>query len=303
MTAGLMTAINTLKRRGPFPRRFPLSGLLRPGRRNSVPVIPALIETGLVLALAWILIRLAWVLAVPGHLGPWPAGEGPLAAYPAQNTEADYSVLLSSNPFAAGASPARVAQQNTRAPETSLNLVLAGIRAGAGNEGAAIIRTPDNRQGLYRTGDEIVTGVRLTAVMPGRAILSKSGVLESLSLVPERDRLSEPGGPADSATVQSAAAITVPELADLFSAIDMRAYRIDGRIRGFRLVEEEGGNRLAAIGLQSGDILVSVNGTAMVSAERLEELSEELAGAETLEITLERDGRHQTLTLPVRQDT
>ena len=48
------------------------------------------------------------------------------------------------------------------APETTLNLKLTGRTAGS--NGTAILRTPDNKEGNYRLGDEIVSGVTLKAV-------------------------------------------------------------------------------------------------------------------------------------------
>ena len=68
----------------------------------------------------------------------------------------------------------------------------------------------------------------------------------------------------------------------------------DGRVKGFAI---RPGAKLAIFqraGLKPGDVIVSINGQAFRSEEKVLELSAELASARTIEIAFVRDGRRMT---------
>ena len=71
------------------------------------------------------------------------------------------------------------------APETTLNLTLTGRMAGT--DGTAILRTPDNKEGNYGLGDEIVSGVTLQAVNKDFIVLDVDGQLQRLTFARDNE--------------------------------------------------------------------------------------------------------------------
>lgn len=63
-----------------------------------------------------------------------------------------------------------------------------------------------------------------------------------------------------------------------------------GRLRGFRAAWVKPQSSLAALGLQKGDVLLSVNGVALAEVRNTLELWPQLVSARHLEVTLERGG-------------
>ncbi|MNT86554.1 hypothetical protein D3C72_2268530 [compost metagenome] len=74
--------------------------------------------------------------------------------------------------------------------------------------------------------------------------------------------------------------------------------RMDGlRIKGFTLAARGDGAALRAAGLQSGDVILAVNGAELNSLQGLSQLSGELSGSSAAEIRFERNGQVQTTTI------
>lgn len=68
-------------------------------------------------------------------------------------------------------------------PPLAFGLVVHGIRQGFGfDRGAAIISTPGGEQRSFAVGDEIVPGVRLSAVGPAEIVISRHRALETVPL-------------------------------------------------------------------------------------------------------------------------
>lgn len=189
------------------------------------------------------------------------------------------------------------------APETNLDLKLFGLRVGGEtDDGSAIIRTPDKRQASYAVGDEITAGVVLERVLANRAIISRNGVQESLSLNPEGEagsrviQSSGDGSPLRGSVANSPAA--APMLSGLFSELKLAPRLLNGGINGFYI--DPGGadvELLDALGLRPADILLSVNDVRLVSLERITDVIEEMKNEASFDAEIERDGSLISLTL------
>ena len=111
------------------------------------------------------------------------------------------------------------------------------------------------------------------------------------------------GAPAPVSAAAPAAAPTGPVVDPqrLMAQASLRP-RMDGlRIKGFTLAARGDGAALRAAGLQSGDVILAVNGAELNSLERLSELGGELSGSSAAEIRFERNGRVQTTTIRTGQ--
>ena len=182
--------------------------------------------------------RLVWTLVTPvGPVGDWrPSGA---LALPAGD-----SALSDFDPFfrlSAAAGPAVV---------TGLNLKLHGVREDrATGRGSAIIALPDGTQRSFAVGEEIMPGVRLAQVGFDNVTIDRNGTAEQIFL----DQ-SEPAQPA--AGAQPAAPSPPPTPAPVQTAPPARTAAADPALA------------LRAVGLQPGDVVVSVNGQPVGSPEQ-----------------------------------
>jgi len=245
-------------------------------------------EIAAVIGLAGISAQLVWSLA---GSPAWPAAPAMTSeAAPAKPRGAwQNSVLTTLDPFHRNAGTASAATE--RAPETMLDLQLFGIRAGDGG-GSAIIAGSDNIQQAYFVGQEIMPGVRLERVLPGRVTIRRNGVAESLSLDKERPQ----SAPTQAAAESVAVATAVPaedtwrrvngDIAVLLAGVKFTA-RAEGG------VVLQSGAALAQFGIAPGDILVAVNGTPVRDAASLMAVTTAWRDAERLSLEIERNGQRK----------
>ncbi len=262
--------------------------LLRRLPRNTVY---SALELVLLSLLAVQCARLAWTMVTPlGPVGEWKAGSALRPVAPGAS-----AVLGSFDPFfrlsGEGAAPVVV---------TSLNLKLFGVREDrASGRGSAIIGTPDGQQKSYAVGEEIMSGVTLTAVGYDNVTVSRGGTAEQLFL----DQ-SEPAAVVGPGTPTPAVVPVMPppppigvmrtETAPATGSDIQVQPRIEaGRVTG---VAVQGG-ALGAAGLQPGDVVTSVNGQRITSVEQARAIAGQLRGGEA-NVEIERGGR--TMSLRVR---
>ena len=240
-------------------------------------------ETALTVTLAVVAGRMVWTVFEPPA---WAASGGVLPAPAKVHRGGTPAILTEIDPFHR-ASLAGGVPTAARAPETMLDLRLYGIRAGtADGRGGAIVATPDNVQGVFYVGQEIMPGVRLEQVLPDRIVIRRNGVSETLSF--DRD------------TVPQAAAAAPPPEAAATAEEPLRRLDVDIRSlatllrftkaeRGLLLEGSADPSVLQQTGLEPGDILLAVNGTPAGDTGALAAL----AASGTLRLTLEVERKGQ----------
>jgi general secretion pathway protein C len=180
----------------------------------------------------------------------------------------------------------------------------------------AIIRNDDEKTiGAYRTGGE-VHGATLVSILDTRVYLDNAGTTEFLDLLPPaKPAQAAPGKPAPTPphpTDPLAVALergikkvgdrryelqrsTLESVLGNMSLL-ARAARIVPDVRagkpyGFRLFAVRPDGPFAKIGLQNGDVVVSINGLEMNSPEKALEVYGKLKSASHLALGLERMGK------------
>lgn len=202
----------------------------------------------------------------------------------------DPGVELASAPAPAATIPAPVVQEEPPAPAPAAaapaeDLLLKGVLGGG-----AILAMPGGQQRLVRIGREFLPGLTLKQIGIDHVVIGRAeGDL--------RLEMGKAGGGPVGPAAQSASASSAPGgPAAINHARETMAYRLgmqpvrtNGRTKGY-VIKGSDLPHLSRAGLRPGDILVSVNGSAL-DEERLMDLSWEIANASSTEFEFVRSGR------------
>jgi general secretion pathway protein C len=248
-------------------------------RRVPSVTIYRLGELGMMALVAMLAARLLWAIFTPvSPVGSWAQSRGIVAPT---------SAITDFDPFFRGNAPAG------SAIVTSLQLNLFGIRLNeADGGGSAIIEIPGEGQQSYAAGEEIQPGVTLKTIAFDHIVISRGGIDEQLYM-DQSDAVVPPAAVA-------ASAVRPADAAALASAFSVGARTEGGRVTGVIVQPSGDGAAFREMGLQPGDILVSVNGQGVRSAEDVARQVADMppGGATTLEV--ERGGRRVQLNPVVK---
>lgn len=251
------------------------------------------LEAVLAVALAAQAARLVWAVVTP--MGP--IGRAPAHA-PAVRPAADLSVLADFDAFfrVADTGPVLVADDSGAGG----GVVLYGVRAAGGGRGSAILGA-GGAQRSVAVGEEVEPGLVLAAVAADHVVLSRGGARQRIGfpkpapgtavLPPASPAFAPPGGPA------SGPAVDPRRLLDQATLLPRMR---NGQPSGYQVVPKGGSDLLRAAGLQSGDVLLAVDGVVL-TPERVGELPKELAASTAPEIRFERGGQVMTTRLRIAQ--
>lgn len=272
--------------------RLPLARL-RPAARTLTEIV-------LLVCLATLAARLVWLLVDPfgsvGHMARPDAAPGGHTSPAALAQAPDLDILRRINPFAPiGRAPLFDALDE--APETSLDLKLIGTRATTEPEGStAIIVMPDNRQGVFLIGDEVLRGVEVRRILVNRVILERNGQLESLVQgVDAPGTLTVIGDDAprqvvDGAEIIEPVRVRLTDPQSLFGALQLSPQGGEDGLEGYRVGAGRDRDALAASGLVEGDLIVLLDGQGLDRVS-LESLARRLAAGGTFSMTVRREDR------------
>lgn len=232
--------------------------------------------------------RLVWTVATPvDPLGNWrPVRSGTSRA------PVDTALLGSFDPFF------RARADSTATQVSSLGLTLLGTRVDTiSGRGSAIIAIPDGKQSSFLVGEEIVPGVRLSAVRFDEVTLESGGKAESLFL--DQSAGSAPVTPATAGIAPPPPSTGTPPprlAADILVMPRLKG----GAISGYVLMPKGSGAAFAVAGLQAGDVLVTVDGAPVASVRDPASLTRRL-DAGGVGVGVERGGRLINLRIGANQ--
>lgn len=268
-------------------------------RRVPRATVYSAMELALLSLLALQCARLVWTVVTPvGPVGDWKASSALRPVLPRSTG------LTSFDPFfrLSGASTAPVVV-------TSLNLKLYGVREDrASGRGSAIISTPDGQQRNFLVGEEIVPGVTLTTVGFDSVTISRSGTAEQLFLDQSSpaEVIAPQGGTAPATTTTPSPGLVLPpqptptvvappRTSSIASEIQFQPRINGGQVNGIVVQPQGSGDAFRAAGLAPGDVILSVNGQRITSADQARAIAGQV-GQGDVSVQVERGGR----TIPLR---
>jgi general secretion pathway protein C len=274
--------------------------------------LPAAVTALLVVAIAYRLAGLTWLL-VPGGALEEPAPE--IAAVrtvgASSGGAANLDRLADAHLFgeAAQRAPAPVVEEVVDAPDTTLSLVLAGVHArDEPDQGEAMISSGRGEQKLYRVGAAIDggNGATLHAVYDDRVLINRNGGLEALrfpqqltsAAPPPAARIAPPMPENAGGSIREVISANASRITDIIRAAP---HLEEGQMVGYRITPGRDRESFAALGLQPGDVLTDVNGTVLNDMATSLQVFESLGEASMATVTVLREGVPQVIVIDMTQ--
>lgn len=250
-----------------------------------------LLTAAVVISVAFALAGLTWRIA--GHAGTGaitvPSGKS------APTASANVSPIIALAPFGKGTG-------SDASQPTALPLTLTGVVAvDPASLSTAFIAVSGQPAAPFQIGQN-VGGATIAGILRDRVILNNGGRTEYLTF-PDPGATPAPGAPPGAQTARPAVAAPTAITAPPPNPPPAANQGANALLQRFNATPAAGGYRIgnaAAPGLAAGDILTSVNGTALSdpNAAAAAFTAAQASGSATIQII--RDGKRLTLTVPLR---
>lgn len=267
--------------------------------------LPRALMVVLVVAIAWQLVQLTWLVL---DRGPQPqpiAPPPPTSVSPAQQG-VDIQAIVNAHLF--DIPEAAPLPDAANAPPTQANLVLTAVFASPDpTKGLAIIGESAQSARVFAVGGAVQPGVRLHQVHPDRVILDRGGRLEALAL-PKRNSgalvINRPPPPSpQSQFVSNLRQMAETNPSAFAEIIRPQPVFANGVQRGYRVYPGRNRAQFSKLGLVPGDLVMSINGTPLDDPQRSMEIFNTMGSSDRVTVTVERNGQSQELTLNMAQLT
>lgn len=264
---------------------------------------PQVVMVVLVIAIAWQLVQLTWLLLDRGPQ-PLPANAPPPMNIAPVRGGVDIQAIVNAHLFDVAEAPAQ--QDAASAPETQMNLVLTAVFASEDPaKGLAIIGESAQAAKVFAVGSTVRPGTKLHAVYMDRVILDRAGNLEALAL-PKRNSaalvaINRPPPPPQTGVTENIRRIAETNPSALTEIIRPQPVFANGVQRGYRVYPGRNRAQFSRLGLVPGDLVLSINGTPLDDPQRGREIFDTIGSADRVTVTVERNGQSQELTLNMAQ--
>ncbi len=275
--------------------------------------LPQVASGLLILALAYQAAQLTWAL-VPGAPvdAPPPVVSPPSSGTPAVDGAGDVDLTrtIQGHLFGEATSgPAPVVEDVVDAPDTTLSLQLQAVVADPVDNkwGAAVIADGRGESKTYTVSDAIDGGggAQLHSIYSDRVILNRGGRLETLRLPRELSSGNVTFAPslptAPTAAPNSLRNVLSENASRITDIIRVAPHIEQGRMVGFRINPGREREQFEALGLQPGDVVTDINGTAMTDPTRGLQVFESLGEATMANVTVVRNGVPEVLSIDTSQ--
>jgi general secretion pathway protein C len=273
--------------------------------------LPGVLNGGMLLLLTASLAQWTWLMIKP----PLP----PLVVAPPPPPAAANAFSL--QPLLAAHLFGQVSQELTgrrldNLPISSLNLVLAGVIA-SGAGGYALISANGQPQEPFAVGQTITGSAVLQAVYPDRVVIRRNGALESL-LLEGADNSQMPPEVAMSAVNRMAGVsgevvretganqymVERDQLVAQMRTPDFlkQATLVPSSGGGFLVRQIQPGSLYEKLGVRAGDVIKSVNGQPINTAEDAIKLYQQMSSISSVQMEITRGGKSESLNYQFAQN-
>jgi len=264
---------------------------------------------------------LTWLVFAPDESGKTAARHS-TPATPAQPTlQQRLRTVADLHLFGVASKPVVVKNALIDAKKTGLKLTLRGVFAVESDVAMALIADDRGKEKVYKKSDTIFSGVKLYEIYPDRVILERSGTFETLAF-PEKAKLL-PGIKRHAFTGKTSHAPVLPPTPEALHTKTIKASQAvkdslatlvndpqkfmqearivpvldaSNQIKGFTF-DHNDKRLINALGLQTGDIIVEVNGQPVSDPSVLTSLFMQLGGLSELTLAIERNNQLEILNI------
>lgn len=277
--------------------------------------LPKWVTLALVLAIAWQLARIAWMLVPASPQGDLvEPPQSPSIAVPGSSTAGQANVRriagahLFGEADVADTMPVDLPPSGIETLPDARGLALKGtVTASDATPSFAIIADNNKKEKVYRVGDQVQAGTTLHEIYKDLVVLNQNGVLSKLELPkdfpevasavrrsPTVNRLTS----NRNRSIQTVVAQNVSKLADV---IRPTPYFVGGQQQGYRVYPGRNRKQFAALGLRPGDLIKDINGASLTDPKQAMTIFQNLGNADQVSVTIERNGQPQVLILKTSQ--
>lgn len=266
--------------------------------------LPQVLSVVLIVAIAWQLVQLTWML-LDRDSDTSAAVIAPPPASASMRKGPDIQAIVNAHLF--GLPQASTDIDPSTAPQTQMNLVLSAVFATNDPEkGLAIIGESAAAADVYKVGEAVRPGTMLHAVYPDRVILDRGGQLEALALPTQNMagvKLSQAPAarPASNQFTDNLRRIAESNPSAFAEVVRPQPVFANGVQRGYRVYPGRNRQMFARLGLQPGDLVLTINGTPLDDPQRGMEIFNTMGSSDRVTVTVERNGQSQDLTLNTAQ--
>jgi general secretion pathway protein C len=229
-------------------------------------------------------------------------------AAPAPNAHkagTDVQSVISAHLF--GIAAADPNQDPSSAPASMANLVLTGTIATQDPKHGVAIVSDGGPSKVYSVGDNI-GGASLHSVYLDRVILDRGGSLETLLLPRVLPNMHAPVRPPGASPRTVAAVENIRHMVQQDPGILDQVMRTvpsydnaAGKLRGFRAYPGQNRAIFGKLGLKPGDLVTAINGTQLDDPQRSQEVFNTIQTSDHVNVTVERAGQKQEISLNIAQ--
>lgn len=268
--------------------------------------LPTIATLLLLIAIAWQLARLTWLL-IPSQ------GNEIVIVPPINLPKTDAAIntqkIADAHLFGLPVAPDNADASN--APQTQMTLVLAGVMASSDpTKGFAFIGESATAAKLQYVGDMLGGGsVKLHSVYIDRVMLDRGGRLESLIL----PRYSSASTVSSAMSVKPSPLPPIRRFADnarrlietnpsAFSEI-VRPQPVfnGGKLQGYRVYPGRNRQQFMRLGLRPSDLVTAVSGSPLTDQSSAMQIFNTISTTDRVVLTIEREGRTQQITINTAQ--
>ncbi len=268
--------------------------------------LPALSSVLLVLLVAYSSATLVWQIVLPPPPADTISVDEARTLVRTKGQRARYDLQIAQLHLF-GKAAIKKEREAPTAPKTRLNLTLRGVLATGGEDALAIIASGAANERFYHLGDAIPGGATLKAVYPDRVLLERNSNMETLPLPKSQDAGVEfSRSPPTSDVSLSGTPEVAQKLSQFRKQVLMHPEKLgkmiqakpliqNGQFKGYQLLPRGNSELFKNVGLQSGDIVIAVNGVSIDRPEKGLNALQKLVNASEVTVTLLREGSEVTI--------
>jgi general secretion pathway protein C len=278
------------------------------GLQRVVKHLPAIVTAVLTVLVAWQLARVTWLLLPRADNATAPVTVDVATLLP-DSRGVDAQRIANAHLFGEAVAAAPDESDLENAPKTTIPLVLSGtIASNDPSKGFAFIGESAAAAKFIKVGDSVAGQAKLHSVFTDRVILDRSGRLEALHL-PRNTTLgaarpamaARPAAPPPGQFADNLRRIAETNPSAFSEVIRPQPVFAGGVQKGYRVYPGRNRQQFASLGLRPGDLVTSINGTALDDPARGNEILNTLTLSDQVSVTVERNGQTQQLTLNTGQ--